>query len=121
MSVMHTAERRIKALQKEFLAWVEAHPILHRLPPTEFNDLRRQVFRGTFEAYRLGVVGNTASAGRVAEYFLGWLHMEAVEELAVECRSEVTERCFLTALEAYRIGVMVTLSKRSEDLYGSSM
>jgi hypothetical protein len=121
MTLTNLAERKIKALQKEFLAWVEAHPILHELPPEEFNDLRRRVFRGTFEAYRLGVIGTTGQADSLSDFFMGWLGSEAVGNLAADHRIDVSNKCFSTALEAYRIGVMVALSKKSEDLYGMSI
>jgi hypothetical protein len=121
MTIMDTAERRIKGLQKEFLAWAEAHPILYELPPTDFNNLRKRVFRGTFEAYRLGVIGPTPNAPRLSEYFLGWLDAQTLPHLSSASLTEVTDKCFATALEAFRIGVMVSLSKKSEDLFGTSL
>lgn len=120
MTVIDLAEKKIKATQKEFLAWVEAHEVLHELPPLEFNDLRKRVFRGTFEAYRLGVTG-VLSGPSLSSYFIGWLDNAHVAAMEGTRRAEVAEKCFATALEAYRVGVMVALSRRSEDLYGTSL
>lgn len=102
------AIRKVKGLQKEFFAWVETHPIFEQLDPYHFNDLRKRVFRGTFAAYRLGVVGLTNKPSYLYSYFFGWLEeVMALNTVSPDVRTEVTERCFLTALEAYRYGAMV--------------
>jgi hypothetical protein len=112
------AERRVKALQKEFLAKVEAHSVFYTLSPGAFNGLRKFVFRGTFEAYRLGVVG-LATADRSSNlwpYFFGWLETaEAADSLSDQEFDELTEMCFRTALEAYRLGAMVASERDGAD------
>ena len=105
-----TAERRIKALQKQFLVSVEEHPIFHQLDTEAFNDLRKRVFRGTFEAYRLGVVGLGNERASLFNHFFGWLDRDAAA-LSSDVRREVGEMCFRAALESYRIGAMVAAEK----------
>jgi hypothetical protein len=104
-----TAEKQIRALQKAFLTEIERHPIYEVLEPADFNALRKRVFRGTFAAYRLGVIGTDAmGTGPTAIYdhFYGWLD-QAGEYLPRSVQRDVAGRCFLTALEAFRIGAMV--------------
>lgn len=107
-----TAEKKIRGLQKEFLTSVENHPILFQMDPDSFNDLRKRVFRGTFEAYRLGVIGLDKSTVSLWTYFFGWLdNHQVIESLDPETRAEITEMCFRTALEAYRVGAMVAVER----------
>lgn len=106
------AERKVRSLQKEFLTQVEEHHILFNMEPDQFNDLRKRVFRGTFEAYRLGVVGLANNDTPLWAFFFGWLeNHRSVAALDPEIRMEVTEKCFRVALEAYRIGAMVAVAK----------
>lgn len=101
------AERKVRGLQKEFLTRVEQHPVLFAMEPDDFNDLRKRVFRGTFEAYRLGVVGLDNGLPSTWEFF-AWLGgNRAVNALPEEMRLEVSELCLRTALEAFRVGSMI--------------
>lgn len=102
-----TAERKVRGLQKEFLTRVEQHPVLFQMAPNDFNDLRKRVFRGTFEAYRIGVVGLENSLPSTWEFFMWLGGNPAVNALPEEMRLEVTEMCLRTALAAFRIGAMV--------------
>lgn len=54
---------KVKVLQKAFLCWVEEHGDLQGLDAASFNELRRRLFRSTFDAFRLGVVGLDKSGG----------------------------------------------------------
>src|SRR5688500_5120877 len=103
-------ESRVKGLQKEFLQWVEVHPVLMRLPPSEFNGIRKKVFRATFEAFRLGIVGIDARDARpIWQYFFGWFDQQkGMNMLDAQTKLEVAERLFITTLEALRIGAMVS-------------
>lgn len=106
------AERKIRGLQKEFFTRVEQHPALMALPADEFNTLRKRVFRGTFSAYRLGVVGiEQNGTANLYDHFFGWLD-GAMQYLDPPHRKEVAQMCFFTALEAYRIGAMVAETRR---------
>jgi hypothetical protein len=110
------AEKKVRGLQKEFLTRVEHHPVLFQMEPDDFNDLRKRVFRGTFEAYRLGVVGLDKSDVPLWVFFFGWLdNHDAIQSLEPTVRMEVTEMCFRTALEAYRIGAMVAVERLIHD------
>lgn len=105
------AEKQVRALQKEFLMWVENHPVFHKMEPDDFNDLRKRVFRGTFAAFGLGVRGLGSKPPGLYSYFFGWLENHGVMQvLDANSRNEVTEMCFLAALEAYRLGSKVERS-----------
>jgi hypothetical protein len=108
------AERRVRGLQKEFLSQVEAHPVLFQMEPDDFNDLRKRVFRGTFEAYRLGVVGLEKGPASMWEFFIWLGHNKAISTLDYDTQLEVNEMCLRTALEAFRIGAMVAGDKLRE-------
>lgn len=106
-------EHKIKALQKAFLCWIEQHPDLTTLPPLAFNELRRKVFRSTFDAFRLGVVGlngEVREGEALWQHFFGWFennpHMDA---LPIEVVREIMEECFRTTLEAFRLGAIVSV------------
>jgi len=109
----NVAERRIKSLQKAILLQIEEHPVFHALEPRAFNDLRRRVFRGTFDAYRLGVVGIAAArADQLSAFFLGWFGDDAdLDPLSHQHRVEVTTMCLRAALEAFRLGAMVAVER----------
>lgn len=100
------AERKIRALQKAVLCWAEEHPVLSRLDPNSFNGLRRRLFRMTFEAYRLGVVGPTDqdSDAAILALFYSPVPMPALDGAAT---LELNMKCFRVALEAFRHGAMV--------------
>lgn len=108
MLTQKDGERKIRTLQKEFLCWVEEHPVLSLLPASEFHNLRTQLFRATFDVFRLGVVGVQADTDAVDLYmrFLGWI--DEVVFLPGETAREVRGKCFKVALEAFRIGAMVS-------------
>jgi hypothetical protein len=107
------AERRIKGLQKEFLNRIEEHEVYQYLKPQEFNDLRKRVFRGTFEAYRLGIIGidNVAGPNELTKYFFNWLD-DSTFLLPHDMQTEVSEMCWRAALEAFRIGAMAAAERR---------
>jgi hypothetical protein len=111
-------EKKIKVLQKEFLSWVESHPSLRRLDPDSFNDIRHKVFRATFQAYRLGVVGlEEDHTTGLWSYFFGWLENHpSVRELSAEVLHEIAERCFRTTLDAFRVGAMVTSMRETNEV-----
>lgn len=104
-----SGEVRVKGLQRSFLSWVEGHPVLGTLNPTEFNALRKKVFRATFDHYRLGVVGveGAGSPEEVHHSFVGWLDDTAVTTLPSAIQAEVRSHCFLVALKAFHIGSQV--------------
>lgn len=106
------AEKKIRALQKGFLTRIEQHAAFHILPPDLFNLIRKRVFRGTFEAYRLGIVGfvPTESPPNLYAYFFGWTD-DAAAHLPPLMHKQIVDMCFGTALEAYRIGAMVAASR----------
>lgn len=111
-------ERKIKAIQKAFLYWVEEHPGLIILEPNAFNDLRRKIFRSTFDAYRLGILGlngECREATALWQHFFGWFeNYPALREVDAETVREVTEECFKVALEAFRVGAIVSVDKENE-------
>lgn len=106
-------ERRVKALQRDFLAWVEDHPALQKLDPETYNDIRHKAFRSTFFAFRLGVVGLDNPPEGLYKHFFGWLgtHPE-VKDLSPELLLAIAERCFVTSLRAFWIGVRVSAAKK---------
>lgn len=106
------AEKQIKGLQKQFLIQIEEHPVFQHMGPTEFNDLRKRVFRGTFEAYRLGIVGIDGVSGRseLFSYFFHWLN-DSTATMTHALQVQVAEMCFRVALESYRIGSMVAAER----------
>ena len=112
MQAQDLAERKVKSLQKEFLSWVEHHPVFYALDPDEFNELRRDVFRGTFEAYRLGVVGLDRRHTSLCAYFFGWLDTVTVR-LEPRAQREISAECFRVALEAYRVGAMLAVAREA--------
>jgi hypothetical protein len=107
------AMRRVKGLQKELLAKIEAHPVLTHMDHDAFHDLRKRVFRGTFAAYKLGVIGLDTVARddhsiSLSEYFFCWLtYSDAMRDVPTRVRIEVTELCLYAALDAYRLGAFV--------------
>jgi hypothetical protein len=106
-------EKKVKALQKEFLIWIEEHPALSLLDPDDFDRLRRSVFRGTFQAFRLGIVGlDAAENNNIRKYFFHWLDDTGL--YLEEYHPDVTTHCFLTSLEAFRVGAVVSATKKRE-------
>lgn len=103
-------EARVRALQKEFLCWVESQPYLYTLSPEDFNAIRKKAFRATFDAFRLGKVGlregdNVEQGVALWLKFVDW----GVDspELTTMARLHLEARCFWTALNAFRAGAMV--------------
>jgi hypothetical protein len=96
-------EARIKVLQREYLTWVEDNPLFLELPPLVFNDIRKRVFRATFEAFRLGKVGLSQEQNGLWGKFFGWAPLLNVNE---EAQLEIQSKCFLVTLEAFRIGAL---------------
>lgn len=105
-------EKRVKALQKEFLFWVEKNNALRNLHPQDFNTIRKKVFRQTWDAYRIGVTGLPESDALFG-YFFGWMDkIYAVKRLHATVREEITEYSFRITLEAFRLGAMVAVEKK---------
>lgn len=103
-----TAERRVKALQKAFLVGMEEHPVLFALSPDDFNDIRKRVFKGTFKAYRFGVIGLEKTETSLWDDFVGWLaDSDAIEALPEQLRADLLDMCFRCALDCFRTGAMV--------------
>jgi hypothetical protein len=111
------AERRIKALQKELLVWIEEQGDLAGLDHETFHAIRKRVFRSTFDAYRLGYVGlDEAGDLPLWQQFFGWLeNHSAVVGLPPVARAKVAEKTFLTTLQAFRLGAMVAVNKRENN------
>jgi hypothetical protein len=108
-------ERRIKALQKELLAWIESHRILQDIDPMLFNDIRHRIFRSTFQSYKLGIVGLTEHKPGLFQNFFGWIaYHPALRATEPEVTMDVAEHCFVAALKAFQVGVLVGHNKRSE-------
>lgn len=108
-------EQRIRSLQKQFLSWVETHPQLRTLEPEVFNEVRHRVFRSTFFAYRLGVVGVDAPPPGLYKHFFGWLDSyPEIHLLGAEATLEVAEQCFVTSLRAFWVGVVVNAYREQE-------
>lgn len=116
-STQYGGEKKIKALQKELLSFVETHPILSKLEPWEFNSLRRRIFRTTFYVYRLGVVGLDNVTDSLWANLFDWLSSDPVMlSLPPQVLFELGERYLITLLEALRAGSMQAAFKNlSED------
>jgi len=71
MVTQDAAEKEIKAGQKAFLLAMETHPVINRLSDDTMNAIRRRVFRATFAAFRLGLLGLRDTA--VHPVFVGFL------------------------------------------------
>lgn len=106
------AEKKIRGLQKEILTRMEDHEVFRVLSPDSFNAVRRRVFRGTFDAYRLGVVGLASVKEPDVLYasFFGWAD-EVQPALSPTLYDQMVDMCFGTALEAFRIGAMVSTTR----------
>lgn len=108
-------EKKVKSLQKEYLFWVENHAVLQNLHPTEFNAVRKKVFRQTWDAYRLGVIGLGDVTG-LFNYFFSWMDkLYTTEELHERVQNEIAEQGLRITLEAFRVGAMVAACKELED------
>lgn len=109
------AERRVKGLQKEFLTWIEEHPALRSTDPALFNALRKRVFRATFDAFRLGVLGTDSSRESLWSRFFGWMAVTPViTEADYQTVTEFIDRYLRTTLEAYRLGALVAAGRTRE-------
>lgn len=103
-------ELKVKALQKEFLCWIEHNEAFRGMDPIRFNDVRKRIFRATFDVFRLGVVGvNELDDLEVWRRFSGWMDESLVLflELSVAQTAEIRGHYFHTALEAFRTGALV--------------
>jgi hypothetical protein len=103
-------EKKIKALQKEFLMWLEDHPALSSIAADDFDTLRRSVFRGTFQAFRLGIVGLEDSIS-LRKYFFHWLE---TTPLGPSTENHISLECFRVSLEAFRVGALVAGARKRE-------
>jgi hypothetical protein len=107
-----TAEKVVKGLQKDFLLWIEETPKLSTLTDDQFTTLRRRVFRSTFQAFRLGIIGIDPDDDGLLPLFTDWLHDVKLDD---SYAWEITNRCFMTALSAFRIGACVAAMQEVED------
>jgi hypothetical protein len=109
------AERAVKLLQKEFLLWLEEYQA-EDVDAVVFNKIRRAIFRGTFNAFRLGVIGLVARPEEEEYPGQGYLPMFLPHRLftvdpftsAYQFHSELPERYFHVMLQAYRLGALVS-------------
>jgi hypothetical protein len=107
------AEKSVKSLQKQLLLRLEDHAAYEALEPDDFNALRRRVFRQTFKAYHLGIVGlppfesfDTLTA------FVGWLSdVPGVDAITGYDRLVLSEMCLRAALDAFRLGALVAAER----------
>jgi hypothetical protein len=105
-------ERTIKKLQKEFLVWAEEHPTLRNLPADDFDGLRRSVFRGTFQAFRLGIIG-LDDASNLRQHFFQWFDGVS-PHLEFYAQTNLAMECFRISLEAFRVGALVAGARSNE-------
>lgn len=105
-------ERRVKAMQREMLCWVEEHEAYGSLEPDTLNAVRHRIIRSTFDAYRLGIVGLPAGADARSHLwvrFAGWVgQITGLSILPAELLAELMGRCFAVVLTAFRTGALVT-------------
>jgi hypothetical protein len=111
MVTREQGERRVKAMQREMLCWVEEHEVYGRLDPETLNMVRHRIIRSTFDAYRLGIVGLPAGEDAGSRHwvrFAGWVGQVAgLSILPAERSAELMGRCFAVSLTAFRIGALV--------------
>lgn len=102
-------EARVRALQKEFLCWIESQPELFALEPSEFNDIRKKAFRATFNAFRMGRIGlrDGDDIDKSIELWLSFVNWGFSQRLSTTAKLALEARCFWTALNAFRAGAMV--------------
>lgn len=105
-------ERKIKALQKEFLMWLEDHPSVGAMAADDFDALRKSVFRGTFQAFRLGIIGIEDSGAALRKYFFTWL--ETTPYFGPTAEVHLSLECFKVSLEAFRVGALVAGARTRE-------
>jgi hypothetical protein len=108
------AERRVKALQKGLLLAIERIPELRDGDPELFNDVRRRIFRSTFLAFRLGVVGLETAPKQTFMTFFGWVAEHPAFTSTFNVRTQLAEQIFLAALEAFRAGALVSQARQEE-------
>jgi hypothetical protein len=110
------SEIAVKALQKEMLDNFEVE-LLDRMSPEHFNALRKLVFRTTFLAYRVGVLGigrDETSYNKLIS--LGYQAMTLpnttpLVELDEQLQKEVMFYCLEIWLESYRLGALSIAAK----------
>ena len=111
MMTQAEGERTIKKLQKEFLVSLEEHPFTRNMDADSFDRLRRSVFRGTFQAFRLGIVGIEPDVS-LRKYFFLWLE---TTPLGPSLESNLAMECFRVSLEAFRVGALVAGARSKDD------
>lgn len=114
------AEARVKALQKEFLLWLEEN--IENVNAPDFEQLRRKIFRGSFNAFRLGVVGLAPRLEHADYPYTGYLTLFVGGGIFIpKLHPELPERYFRMALEAFRLGTLVGAHKEPElhEIYNS--
>jgi hypothetical protein len=91
--------------------WLEDYPALRNIAADDFDTLRRSVFRGTFQAFRLGIVG-VEDSSNLRKYFFHWL--EHTPYLGPSHESHLALECFKVSLEAFRVGALVAGARKRE-------
>lgn len=103
------AETAVKLLQRRFLCWIEQHPALDTLDHHAFNDVRKQLYRATWQVFKLGITG--FREGRpdpdIWTPFFGWMENPDFGVCGDAVKGEIRTKCFHTALEAFRLGARV--------------
>lgn len=103
-------ETEIKRLQKALLGWIEEHPDLLPLHPERYNGIRKRVFRSTWDAYRMGVLG-IPERGPLWEGLFGWIDGALLTEgLPPETRIEIRERALRSVLISLWLGARAGVS-----------
>jgi len=106
------AEKRVKSLQKECLVWIEGHPTFADVPPQKFNKLRRKVFRNTFGAFRMGVVGiDNYEVEDIIFTFFGWVDKYRDDPDLEKGLYALRGFFFGVALESFRLGSIISVKK----------
>ena len=108
------AESAVKNLQRSFLFWIEEAEGLKHIKPNQFNDLRTNVFRDTFSAFRMGVIGIDPNVleERDAAWNLFW-NYDATRFSALgldeDAHRNLTTRYIGVLLVCFRLGSAVAL------------
>lgn len=108
------AEVRVKALQKEFLLWLEESLTVDAV---SFEDIRRTVFRASFSAFRLGVVGLPPRVGHPEYPEDGYIRQFAGRPEYFMLHPQFMDRHFHMTLESFRLGSAVAAQKDLVELY----
>lgn len=110
MLTREIAVRRVKSIQKALLLSLEQSPEFQYMEPHAFNSLRKHIFKATFAAYRLGILGvEPVTDKQLACFFV------PVTDLGIrpEDTPRVIRMAFASALAAFRLGSLVSMLEES--------